>query len=81
MIKRITYYISYYSIQPILLIIIVYKKIVSPLLPNACRYYPTCSQYAYKALKKHGLFYGSYLAVRRLLRCNPLFPGGYDPVP
>ncbi|MDA3899966.1 MAG: membrane protein insertion efficiency factor YidD [Spirochaetes bacterium] len=73
--------LSYYSIQPILFIIMIYKKIISPFLPNACRYYPTCSQYAHGALLKHGLVYGLFLSVKRLLRCNPLFPGGYDPVP
>lgn len=46
-----------------------------------CRYYPTCSQYALEAIEIHGAFRGSLLAIRRLLRCNVLFPGGYDPVP
>ncbi len=58
-----------------------YKRIVSPLLPPACRYYPTCSQYAREAVLKHGVLRGSLLAVRRLLRCTPLHAGGVDPVP
>jgi putative membrane protein insertion efficiency factor len=59
----------------------VYKLAISPLLPQACRYYPSCSVYAVQAIKKHGPFKGGFYAVRRILRCNPLFPGGYDPVP
>lgn len=58
-----------------------YKRVISPLLPKACRFYPTCSNYSIEALKKHGLFKGGWLSLRRLLRCNPLFSGGYDPVP
>jgi putative membrane protein insertion efficiency factor len=59
----------------------VYKRIVSPILPPACRYYPTCSQYAREAVLKHGVLRGSLLAVQRLLRCTPLHAGGVDPVP
>lgn len=58
-----------------------YQKWVSPLFPRRCRYYPTCSAYAYEAFKKHGILKGFYLALWRLLRCNPFSPGGYDPVP
>jgi len=58
-----------------------YRKLVSPLLPPACRFYPSCSQYAQQALVKHGPFKGSALTVRRLLRCHPLHVGGIDPVP
>ena len=58
-----------------------YQKRISPLFPPKCRYYPTCSQYAIQAVEMHGVLKGSFLAVLRLLRCNPLFPGGYDPVP
>jgi uncharacterized protein len=62
-------------------IICCYKKIISPLLPAACRFYPTCSNYAIAALKKHGFFKGSWLAFIRVIKCNPLNKGGYDPVP
>ena len=58
-----------------------YRKLLSPLLPPACRFYPSCSQYAQQALARHGPFKGSALAARRLLRCHPLHKGGIDPVP
>ena len=58
-----------------------YRAKISPLKPPMCRYYPTCSAYAVEAIETHGAFFGSMLAIRRLLRCNVLFPGGYDPVP
>ncbi|HZK38559.1 MAG TPA: membrane protein insertion efficiency factor YidD [Clostridia bacterium] len=58
-----------------------YQKRISPLLPDMCRYYPSCSHYAVEAVEIHGAFKGSFLALLRLLRCNILFPGGYDPVP
>ncbi len=58
-----------------------YQKRISALFPARCRYYPTCSQYALEAISLHGILLGSLLAVRRLLRCNIFFPGGYDPVP
>ena len=58
-----------------------YQKKISPLFGPKCRYYPTCSQYAILAIERFGVIKGSFLAVSRILRCNPLFPGGYDPVP
>ncbi|MGQ9842397.1 MAG: membrane protein insertion efficiency factor YidD [Spirochaetota bacterium] len=58
-----------------------YKYVISPVLPNACRFYPTCSQYAIEALTKHGLLKGGFLAIKRILRCHPFCDGGYDPVP
>lgn len=59
----------------------VYKKAISPLLPQACRFYPSCSQYAAQAIQKHGALRGSMLAAKRLAKCHPLHPGGFDPVP
>jgi uncharacterized protein len=58
-----------------------YKRVVSPLLPPACRYVPSCSEYAAEAVARHGVLYGTMLAGWRLLRCNPLAHGGFDPVP
>jgi uncharacterized protein len=58
-----------------------YKLFVSPLLPPACRYLPTCSDYAAEAIEKRGAFRGSWLAARRLARCHPWGGSGYDPVP
>lgn len=58
-----------------------YQRFVSPLLPARCRFYPSCSQYALEAVGRHGLIRGSWLAARRLLRCHPFHPGGFDPVP
>ena len=58
-----------------------YKRRISPLLPPACKYTPTCSEYAMQAVECSGAVYGGYLAARRLLRCHPFAKGGYDPVP
>ncbi|HBL83938.1 MAG: membrane protein insertion efficiency factor YidD [Clostridiales bacterium GWF2_38_85] len=58
-----------------------YRKFISPYTPPSCRFTPSCSQYALEALDKHGVFIGLWLAVIRVLRCNPFFKGGYDPVP
>ena len=58
-----------------------YQMVLSPLLPAACRYFPSCSQYAIEAIEKHGAMRGSWLAARRIARCHPFRPGGYDPVP
>jgi putative membrane protein insertion efficiency factor len=66
---------------PALVLLRVYKRVISPLLPPACRFYPTCSEYAMEAIAKHGLIRGGILAARRLLKCSPLHPGGFDPVP
>ncbi len=59
----------------------VYQRVISPLLRPRCRFYPTCSQYAVEAIETHGALRGSWLALRRLLKCHPLYPGGFDPVP
>lgn len=58
-----------------------YQRYISPMSPPSCRFYPTCSQYAIEAVEEHGAFKGSYLAVRRILKCHPLHKGGFDPVP
>jgi putative membrane protein insertion efficiency factor len=58
-----------------------YQIVLSPLLGGQCRYYPTCSAYGIEALQKHGALRGSWLTVRRIGRCHPFRPGGYDPVP
>lgn len=58
-----------------------YQYLISPLLGPRCRFHPSCSHYAIEALEKHGLLRGLWLSLRRLLRCHPWHPGGYDPVP
>ncbi len=65
----------------IILLIKTYKKYVSPLLPCACRFTPTCSEYMLQAIQLHGVLKGVYLGVKRLLRCHPWGKSGYDPVP
>lgn len=62
-------------------LIIIYQKLISPFLGSRCRFYPTCSEYAKKAFLKFGLFKGSYLGVKRVLKCHPYNPGGFDPLP
>ncbi|UQZ91247.1 membrane protein insertion efficiency factor YidD [Deltaproteobacteria bacterium Smac51] len=61
--------------------IYIYQRLISPLLPPSCRFRPTCSRYAVQAITVHGFWRGSYLTVKRLLKCHPFHPGGYDPVP
>lgn len=68
-------------VSPFLLLIRLYQWLLSPFLRPACRFYPSCSHYAYEALDQHGLARGGYLATRRVLRCHPGNPGGVDPVP
>ena len=61
--------------------LLLYKRAISPLLPGACRFYPSCSEYAREAVERHGIARGIRLAALRLLRCQPLSRGGLDPVP
>ncbi len=61
-------------------LIIFYKRFVSPFLPRSCRFYPSCSSYAYESIEKYGLIKGGWMAIKRLMRCHPFHPGGYDPV-
>jgi len=80
------FYLLYTMVQkilifPFLVLIKFYKLCISPFLPSACRYSPTCSTYTYDALTKHGLFKGSWLAIKRIISCNPWGGNGYDPVP
>ncbi len=58
-----------------------YRKFISPLKPPTCRFLPTCSAYALEAIEVHGAAKGSYLAVKRICKCHPFHPGGFDPVP
>lgn len=59
----------------------VYQRLISPLLPPTCRYTPTCSEYSIQALKKYGMFKGTWLAIKRIMSCHPWGGHGYDPVP
>lgn len=70
-----------WAMLPLLWLIRAYQLVVSPLLGQRCRYYPSCSSYAMQALREHGVLRGSWLAARRLSRCHPWSPGGVDHVP
>jgi len=58
-----------------------YQKFISPLTPPSCRFQPTCSSYALTSIERYGLFKGGWLATKRIAKCHPFHPGGYDPVP
>ncbi|WP_140487555.1 membrane protein insertion efficiency factor YidD [Flavobacterium sp. GSA192] len=68
-------------IFPFVLLVRCYQLVISPLMPAACRFTPTCSSYMIEALKMHGLFYGGFLGIKRILSCHPWGKSGYDPVP
>ena len=80
-IRWLMHWFSRAIVAVLLLPIAFYQKCISPFTPPSCRYTPTCSEYARQALKKHGPIKGLYLAVKRILRCNPWGGSGYDPVP
>jgi len=61
-------------------VIRLYQKVISPLKRPSCRFYPTCSYYGIDAIKKYGAFKGGYMLIKRILKCHPFHPGGYDPV-
>jgi putative membrane protein insertion efficiency factor len=65
----------------VILIFTFYQRVISPILPNACRYHPTCSAYGIEAVKKYGAIKGSWLAIKRIGRCHPWGGHGIDPVP
>lgn len=65
----------------LIFIIRIYRRFISPIKPPSCRFYPTCSMYAIQAIEKYGAFKGAFMAIKRILKCHPLHPGGYDPVP
>ncbi|MBD1851606.1 membrane protein insertion efficiency factor YidD [Leptolyngbya sp. FACHB-711] len=67
--------------QVLIWLIQAYRLLISPLFPPSCRFQPTCSQYGIEAIQRFGAIKGSWLTVRRILRCHPFHPGGYDPVP
>jgi putative membrane protein insertion efficiency factor len=70
-----------YSTKPLLLMLIRgYQRFLSPLMGHGCRFSPTCSCYAHDAIQRYGLWRGTWLAVKRLLKCHPWHPGGHDPV-
>lgn len=68
-------------VWPMVLLVRFYQMLISPMLPPSCRFTPTCSTYMIEALQKRGPLVGLWLGIRRILRCNPWHPGGYDPVP
>jgi putative membrane protein insertion efficiency factor len=65
----------------VLILIMAYRRAISPFLSPRCRFYPSCSQYCYDAVMQYGVLKGLFLGLRRILRCHPFNPGGYDPVP
>jgi uncharacterized protein len=77
----ITTFLTIVFKQFLLILIRGYRAFISPLFPPSCRFHPTCSQYALQAIDRFGPWQGGWMSLRRILRCHPLHPGGYDPVP
>lgn len=73
--------VKWVTISPFVALVKIYQLCISPLTPASCRFSPTCSEYTLRALKKHGLIKGGWLAVKRISRCHPWGGSGYDPVP
>lgn len=69
------------AVKPLIFLIDIYRYLISPLLPKSCRFYPSCSSYARDALLKYGVVRGLFLSVKRVFKCHPFHPGGYDPLP
>lgn len=67
--------------QLLMFLVRAYQLLVSPVLPPTCRFSPSCSQYSHEAISRHGALKGLWLTIKRVIRCNPWNPGGYDPVP
>lgn len=67
--------------QLLIRLISLYQYLLSPLMPPSCRFTPSCSQYAREVITKHGAWRGTWLSIKRVIRCNPWSPGGYDPAP
>lgn len=74
-------YLNKLAIDAILALVRLYQFTLSPILGPSCRFYPSCSEYAYQAVHRHGLFHGVVLSIKRILKCHPFNPGGVDPVP
>ncbi|GLB53531.1 putative membrane protein insertion efficiency factor [Neptunitalea chrysea] len=79
--KGVMHFLKQVSITPFILLIKFYKRFISPFTPATCRYTPTCSTYALEALKKYGIFKGGWLALKRIISCNPWGGSGHHPVP
>jgi len=67
--------------RAVVLLIKIYQKLISPALGQRCRFYPSCSHYCIDALNEHGMVHGLWLGIKRICKCHPLHPGGFDPVP
>ncbi|MBN1479853.1 membrane protein insertion efficiency factor YidD [candidate division KSB1 bacterium] len=79
-IKKVVKFIEQILVNLFIVLIRIYQILLSPLFPDSCRFYPSCSTYAIQAMQKYGVFKGLFKAVYRILRCHPFSRGGYDPV-